>query len=86
VRGRLVIGKPASGPVLGVIPPAAAAVSRTQPGSAAANVWPAQITGVDLMGDRVRVRLDGQLTLSAEVPPSAVDEFKLDDGGQVSRR
>ena len=36
--------------------------------------------------DRVRVRLDGQPTLSAEVPPGAVDEFKLDDGGQMWRR
>jgi molybdate transport system ATP-binding protein len=58
-------------------------VSRAQPESAAANVWRAQTTGVDLRGDRVRVRLDGQPTLSAEVPPGAVDECKLDDGGQM---
>ena len=34
------------------------------------------------MDDRVRVRIDGQPTLSAEVPPSAVDELKLDDAGE----
>ena len=81
--GQLIIGEPASGPVLAVVPPAAVSVSRTQPDGTAANVWPAQIAGVDLMGDRVRVRLDGQPRLSAEVPPGAVDEFKLDDGGQM---
>jgi molybdate transport system ATP-binding protein len=81
--GRLVIGEPAAGPVLAVVPPAAVSVSRTRPEPTAGNVWPAQIAGVDLMGDRVRVRLDGAPTLSAEVPPGAVDEFKLDDGGQM---
>ena len=35
---------------------------------------------MDLVDDRVRVRIDGQPTLSAEVPPSAVDELKLDAG------
>jgi molybdate transport system ATP-binding protein len=36
---------------------------------------------VDLMGDRVRVRIDGTPTITAEVPPGAVDALKLDDGG-----
>jgi molybdopterin-binding protein len=35
------------------------------------------------MGDRVRVRIDGTPAITAEVPPAAVDELKLDDGGQL---
>jgi molybdate transport system ATP-binding protein len=35
------------------------------------------------MGDRVRVRIDGTPAITAEVPPSAVDDLKLDDGGEL---
>ena len=35
------------------------------------------------MGDRVRVRVEGQPAITAEVPPAAVDELKLDDGGEL---
>jgi molybdate transport system ATP-binding protein len=35
------------------------------------------------MGDRVRVRIDGTPEITAEVTPLAVDELKLDDGGEL---
>jgi hypothetical protein len=35
------------------------------------------------MGDRVRVRIEGKPSITAEVPPAAVDELKLDDGGEL---
>ena len=35
------------------------------------------------MGDRVRVRIDGTPAITAEVQPAAVDELKLDDGGEI---
>jgi molybdopterin-binding protein len=38
---------------------------------------------VDLMGDRVRVRIDGTPTVTAEVTPAAVDALNLDAGGQL---
>jgi hypothetical protein len=41
------------------------------------------VSAVDLMGDRVRARINGTPGITAEVPPSAVDELKLDDGGQL---
>jgi molybdate transport system ATP-binding protein len=47
------------------------------------NIWKGSITAVDLMGDRVRVRIDGTPGITAEVPPAAVDELKLDDGGDL---
>ena len=81
--GKLVISEAATGSVLAVVPPSAVSVHRSQPETTAANLWTGQVAGVDLMGDRVRVRIDGQPTLSAEVPPSAVDELKLDDAGQL---
>jgi ABC-type sulfate/molybdate transport systems ATPase subunit len=81
--GRLTGADPAAGPVLAVISPAAVSVSRQRPGGPEQNVWPGQVNGVDLMGDRVRVRIDGKPAITAEVLPSKVDELKLDDGGQV---
>ena len=51
--------------------------------SAAANVWRGRVRAGDLLGDRVRVRVDGTPVITAEVPPSAVDELKLDEGGEI---
>ena len=38
---------------------------------------------VDLMGDRVRVRIQGKPEITAEVLPAAVTELRLDDGGEL---
>jgi molybdate transport system ATP-binding protein len=81
--GLLVISAAATGSVLAVVPPSAVSVYRSKPATTAANVWTGQVAGVDLMGDRVRVRIDGQPSLSAEVPPGAVDELKLDHAGEL---
>jgi molybdopterin-binding protein len=35
------------------------------------------------MGDRVRVHAAGTPAITAEVPPAAVDQLKLDDGGDL---
>ena len=66
--GQLVIGPPATGPTLAVVAPAAVSVSRQRPEGPAQNTWPGQIRAVDLMGDRVRVRIEGKPSITAEVP------------------
>jgi len=82
--GRLVIGQDTSGQVLAVIAPHDVSVTRDRPdGESSPNVWPGQIGAVDLMGDRVRVRVDGTPAITAEVTPSAVDALNLDAGGQL---
>jgi molybdate transport system ATP-binding protein len=83
--GRLVTAEEMSGQVLAVIAPHDVSVSRERPGqaSSAANVWPGQVGAVDLMGDRVRVRVDGAPAITAEVTPAAVDALNLDAGGQL---
>jgi molybdate transport system ATP-binding protein len=57
--GRLSCAAPASGPALAVIAPAKVSVARHRPEQQEANTWLGQISAVDLMGDRVRVRVDG---------------------------
>jgi molybdate transport system ATP-binding protein len=81
--GRLVIGQPSAGPVLAVVTPAAVSVCRERPDGKEDNIWPGQVSAVDLMGDRVRVRIEGAPSITAEVPPSTADELKLDDGGMM---
>ena len=81
--GRLLCAEPATGPTLAVIAPAGVAVSRRRPEGREDNTWPGKVSAVDLMGDRVRVRIDGTPAITAEVPPAAVDELKLDDGGEL---
>jgi molybdate transport system ATP-binding protein len=81
--GQLICAEPATGPVLVVIAPAGVSVSRQRPEGQEQNTWPGQISAVDLMGDRVRVRMDGTPPITGEVPPAAVDELKLDHGGEL---
>jgi hypothetical protein len=49
-------------------------VSRQRPAGERQNAWPGQISAVDLMGDRVRVRIEGKPAITAEVLPAAVYE------------
>jgi molybdate transport system ATP-binding protein len=81
--GQVVIGEAATGPTLAVVAPAAVSVSRQRPEGPAENTWSGQIRAVDLMGDRVRVRIEGKPSITAEVAPAAVEELKLDDGGEL---
>ena len=81
--GKLTCAEPVTGPVLAVIAPSAVSVSRQRPEGSDENTWPGQISAVDLMGDRVRVRTEGLPAITAEVPPAAVDQLKLDDGGEL---
>ncbi len=81
--GQLIHADHATGPTLAVITPAAVTVSRQRPDTQQENTWPGHIRAVDLMGDRVRVRIEGKPAITAEVPPAAVDELKLDDGGEL---
>ena len=81
--GQLICANAVTGPVFAVIAPAGVTVHRQQPDEIAPNLWRGTVGDVDLMGDRVRVRIDGTPAITAEVPPSAVDELKLDDGGEL---
>ena len=72
-----------TGDVFAVIHPRAVALHRTRPEGSPRNVWAGQVHGVELYGDRARVRVDGQIQLVAEVTPAALGELKLGEGGEV---
>jgi len=70
--------------VLVAVRPSALVVSTHRPRlSSARNTWPAKITGLTLLADRVRLDLDGQPPALADVTPAAVAELSLHPGSQV---
>jgi molybdate transport system ATP-binding protein len=72
------------GEVLTAIRPSAIVVSSQRPLSGSArNTWPAKVTGLTLLADRVRLDLDGQPPALVDVTPAAVAELSLSPGSQV---
>ena len=72
------------GDVLVAVRPSAILISNQRPQpSSARNTWPAKITGLTLLADRVRLELEGQPPALVDVTPAAVAELSLSPGGQV---
>jgi molybdate transport system ATP-binding protein len=72
-----------SGEVFAVIHPRAVSLYRRRPEGSPRNVWPGRVGGIELMGGRVRVRIDGDIPVVAEVTPAALSELNLDEGDEV---
>jgi molybdate transport system ATP-binding protein len=72
------------GDVLVAVRPSAVIVSSQQPQpSSARNTWPAKVTGLSLLADRVRLDLDGQPSALVDITPAAVADLSLAPGSQV---
>jgi molybdate transport system ATP-binding protein len=72
------------GDVLVAVRPSAVVVSTERPRpSSARNIWPAKVTGLTLLADRVRLDLEGQPSALVDVTPAAVAELSLSSGSQV---
>ena len=63
--------------------PRAVALYRARPDGTPRNVWRGEVEGVDLQGDRVRVRVNGPVPLVAEVTRGAMQELGLSAGAGV---
>ena len=83
--GRLEVVGARAGEVFAVIPPRSISLWRSRPDGSPRNVWRGRAAGLDLLGDRVRVRVDAapQPSLVAEVTPAAVTELELAEGSEV---
>ncbi len=71
------------GEVFALVHPRAVSLHRRQPEGTPRNVWRGTAEGLDLLGERVRVRVGGPIPIVAEVTPAAVAELALADGGDV---
>ena len=72
-----------SGDVFAVIHPRAVSVHRRRPDGSPRNVWQGRASGIEVIGDRVRIRIDGEVRVVAEVTPEALKELDLGEGGEV---
>ena len=81
--GVVVTADPADGDVYVAIAPHAVSVHRHEPEGSARNVWRGTIAGADLLGDRVRLHVRGDVALVAEVTAAAVADLGLHDGVEV---
>ena len=72
-----------TGDVFAVIHPRAVSLHRSKPEGSPRNVWRGNAHGVELYGDRARIRVDAQVPIVAEVTPAALAEMKLAEGGEV---
>ncbi|MEK6208539.1 MAG: ABC transporter ATP-binding protein [Chloroflexota bacterium] len=71
------------GEVFAVIHPRAVALHRARPEGSPRNVWRGRASALDFQGDRVRVGVDGEMPIIAEVTPAAVRELDLAEGGEI---
>jgi molybdate transport system ATP-binding protein len=73
----------ADGDVFAVIHPRAVALHRGRPEGSPRNVWRGRASALDFQGDRVRVGIEGEMPIIAEVTPAAVRDLDLAEGGEV---
>jgi molybdate transport system ATP-binding protein len=71
------------GEVFAAVHPHAVALHRRAPEGTPRNVWAGTADTLDVVGDRVRVRVAGAVPIVAEVTPAAAGELRLADGGPV---
>jgi molybdate transport system ATP-binding protein len=72
------------GDVLVAVRPSAVTVSNERPQpSSARNTWPAKVTGLTMLADRVRLDVEGEPSALVDVTPAAVAELALSPGSRV---
>jgi molybdate transport system ATP-binding protein len=78
-----VVGSGVAGDAFAVFHPRAVTVHRSHPEGSARNVLRGQAGELWREADRVRIQVDGDVPLVAEVTPAAVADLRLDEGGPV---
>jgi molybdate transport system ATP-binding protein len=81
--GRLVATGGHRGEVFAAVHPHAVALHRRPPEGTPRNSWPGTADTLEVIGDRIRVRVTGIVPIVAEVTPAAATELRLADGGPV---
>jgi molybdate transport system ATP-binding protein len=80
----VVIADALPGPSFAMIRPHSIALVREPPhGSSARNTWRGTIIDIDRLGDRARVGIDGELSLTAEITVAALEALELRPGDDI---
>ncbi|SDT30546.1 molybdate transport system ATP-binding protein [Actinoplanes derwentensis] len=69
-----------SGDVFLAFPPSAVALHPDQPSGSPRNTWPATLADIQHHGDNLRVRLEGPVSVSADITPAAAAQLDLSPG------
>ncbi len=72
-----------AGSVLVVISPHAVVLHHAEPVSSARNAWPGVIGGIERIGERARVKVDGEVPIVAEITAGALAALALQPGTRV---
>jgi molybdate transport system ATP-binding protein len=72
-----------AGDVFAVIHPRAVALHQRRPEGSPRNAWQGRVSVIELLGGRVRVRVEAEVPLVAEVTPAAMSDLEVEEGGQV---
>ena len=82
--GTLISSSTAStGEVVALVRPQAITLHRERPEGSARNTWQTTVTGIDVLGDQVRVALSGPPALVAAVTPAAVADLGIVPGQSI---
>jgi molybdate transport system ATP-binding protein len=84
--GRFVVAQPATGEVYVAFPPSAVSLyplHPQRPTGSPRNTWPVTVVGIEQHAHTVRVRLDGQPPVLADVTPGVVAELRLAPGTRL---
>jgi molybdate transport system ATP-binding protein len=81
--GKLIAADEYHGEVFAAVHPHSVALHRREPEGTPRNVWSGTAETLEVVGDRLRVRVGGQVPIVAEVTPAAASELHLADAGQV---
>jgi molybdate transport system ATP-binding protein len=71
------------GAVHALVPPHAVVLHRSEPAGTARNVWRGIVRGSERVGERVRVRIEGELPIVAEITAASVDALGIHTGTEV---
>ncbi|GIE97713.1 ABC transporter ATP-binding protein [Paractinoplanes rishiriensis] len=63
--------------------PAAVALHRSQPDGSPRNAWKAVLADLQSHGDNMRIRLDGPISVAADVTPAAAAQLHLEPGQEL---
>ena len=81
--GTLAIPGGQRGPVLVAVRPSSVTVSLERPHGSARNTWPGRVTGLTMLADRIRLSVDSEPPILADVTPAAVAELELQPGRDI---
>ena len=79
----VVAAEDVDGAAIAVIRPQAVSLHASRPEGSMRNVWTATVIDVDHRADRVRVRLQGPIQLTAEITAAAADALRIKVGLQL---